>query len=113
MRQEKRHPLQTFSWNQDFDRVGLAKDALYLIPPDTYVGLVNADQDIAAVEQFLARFAIQPRCSPDIGRPPPCRSGAAMGGKHKAALLPKGARRPAARQRRLRLAGRLALSAAR
>ena len=48
--------FHVFQWSVDCGTIGLAKDALYLIRPDTYVGLANADQNISAVERFLEKI---------------------------------------------------------
>jgi len=52
--------LQEFDWSADAGRAGLARDAAYLIRPDTYVALASATQDVAELQRFIDRFAIVP-----------------------------------------------------
>ena len=35
-------PLNIFDWRSDYERAGLARNALYLLRPDTYVALADA-----------------------------------------------------------------------
>ena len=37
--------LHTFAWQEDYEKVGLMQDAMYLLRPDTYVALAAANQD--------------------------------------------------------------------
>lgn len=46
-------PLHVFPWNADAQRVGLAREALYLVRPDGYVGLADAAAHPAALEHYL------------------------------------------------------------
>ena len=46
-------PLHVFPWSADAERVGLARDALYVIRPDGYVGLADASAHPAALEHYL------------------------------------------------------------
>jgi 2-polyprenyl-6-methoxyphenol hydroxylase-like FAD-dependent oxidoreductase len=46
-------PLHIFPWSEDAQRVGLARDALYVIRPDGYVGLADATAHPAALEHYL------------------------------------------------------------
>ena len=39
---------------------GLRENALYLIRPDTYVGLAEPGQSTEAVEQYFAKVGIEP-----------------------------------------------------
>ena len=47
--------LHAFEWEHAHAVAGFAKDALYLIRPDGYVGLAAPAQDPAQVEQYLTR----------------------------------------------------------
>ncbi|HVV48108.1 MAG TPA: FAD-dependent monooxygenase [Polyangia bacterium] len=46
-------PLQVFAWSRSAARVGLARDALYLVRPDGYVGFADAPARPAALERYL------------------------------------------------------------
>ncbi len=56
-------PLHLFAWGDDARGKGLARDATYLVRPDGYVGLANADPDPAALADYLARWGIAPRAA--------------------------------------------------
>ena len=45
-------PLHTFGWQSEYEAAGLARGALYLLRPDTYVALADA----AGVPAALARY---------------------------------------------------------
>jgi hypothetical protein len=49
-------PLHTFAWQPEYEKAGLARDAFYLLRPDTYVALASPGQspEIAA-RYFSAR----------------------------------------------------------
>jgi hypothetical protein len=50
---EQHHvPLHVFPWRAEYETAGLARDALYLLRPDTYVALVEA----SGAAQALARY---------------------------------------------------------
>ena len=53
-------PLHVFAWRNAFDDAGLEQDAIYLMRPDSYVGLASSDQDTKALDRYLAKFAIRP-----------------------------------------------------
>jgi 2-polyprenyl-6-methoxyphenol hydroxylase-like FAD-dependent oxidoreductase len=46
-------PLQVFAWKSEHEAAGLARNALYLLRPDTYVALAEASDSPAALEQYL------------------------------------------------------------
>ena len=54
----------SFPWNEQHEAAGLARDALYLLRPDTYVALADASGLPDAVERYCAerglRLAAQP-----------------------------------------------------
>ncbi len=47
-------PLHVFAWTAAHGEAGLAKDAAYLIRPDTYVALAEASGSPEALERYLA-----------------------------------------------------------
>jgi hypothetical protein len=49
--------VQVFPWTAAHDRGGLERDALYLLRPDTYVGLATKDATVAALERYFAALA--------------------------------------------------------
>lgn len=51
-------PLHRFSWTADADRAGLRRGALYLVRPDGYVGLANAQCDVGALRQYVADWGL-------------------------------------------------------
>ncbi|MGH2585654.1 MAG: FAD-dependent monooxygenase [Dehalococcoidia bacterium] len=50
--------LHEFTWSDQAQVAGLRRDALYLVRPDGYVALAEADQDTEQLQRFLAKFAI-------------------------------------------------------
>jgi hypothetical protein len=52
-------PLHTFDWRPDNEKAGLARGALYLLRPDTYVALAEASGDAAALEHYGAERKIR------------------------------------------------------
>jgi len=53
-------PLHVYAWDPGFERVGLKADAAYLIRPDTYIGLVQGQQDSKAIQRYFERLRIRP-----------------------------------------------------
>ncbi|MGZ5924547.1 MAG: FAD-dependent monooxygenase [Rhizomicrobium sp.] len=51
-------PLHVYRWYDAMGEVGLKRDALYLIRPDTYVALTQREQDPAAIDGFLERVRL-------------------------------------------------------
>lgn len=51
---ERHMPLHAFSWCDAFDNAGLARDAVYLMRPDGYIGLATEDGDHRAIGVYLA-----------------------------------------------------------
>ncbi|MDQ3169782.1 MAG: FAD-dependent monooxygenase [Acidobacteriota bacterium] len=49
-----RLPLHVFAWRDAMTRVGLAKDALYLVRPDGYVALADADSTAERLRDYAA-----------------------------------------------------------
>jgi hypothetical protein len=52
-------PLHVFPWQDDYDRAGLARDALYLLRPDTYVALAEANGSVTALDRYVSDRSIQ------------------------------------------------------
>jgi 2-polyprenyl-6-methoxyphenol hydroxylase-like FAD-dependent oxidoreductase len=53
-------PLHTFAWRDEHRAAGLARDALYLMRPDSYVALAEARGSPAALDRYFADHRIQP-----------------------------------------------------
>jgi 2-polyprenyl-6-methoxyphenol hydroxylase-like FAD-dependent oxidoreductase len=47
-------PLQIFEWREQHEAAGLARDALYLLRPDTYVALADASGAPDAIRRYCA-----------------------------------------------------------
>ncbi len=55
----RRMPLRVFDWTADFEAAGLARDAFYLLRPDTYVALAGASAGAAAaLDAYFAERGI-------------------------------------------------------
>jgi 2-polyprenyl-6-methoxyphenol hydroxylase-like FAD-dependent oxidoreductase len=46
-------PVHVFAWNAHCEAAGLARDAVYLLRPDTYVALAAPQGAVAALEQYF------------------------------------------------------------
>jgi 2-polyprenyl-6-methoxyphenol hydroxylase-like FAD-dependent oxidoreductase len=57
-------PLQKFDWRTEYEAAGLARDALYLLRPDTYVALADGSGDVGALERYFEDHGIRPARSP-------------------------------------------------
>ncbi len=53
-------PLHVFAWREDHQGAGLARDAMYLIRPDSYVALAAERGPAAALGRYFADHQIQP-----------------------------------------------------
>jgi 2-polyprenyl-6-methoxyphenol hydroxylase-like FAD-dependent oxidoreductase len=53
-------PLHLFSWRADYEAAGLARDAVYLIRPDTYVALAAEAASPRGLDVYFAEHSIQP-----------------------------------------------------
>ena len=47
-------PLHVFAWKTQMRRAGVQKDALYLVRPDGYIGLADANARAEALRRYLA-----------------------------------------------------------
>jgi 2-polyprenyl-6-methoxyphenol hydroxylase-like FAD-dependent oxidoreductase len=52
-------PLHQFDWRPDFEKAGLARNALYLLRPDTYVALAEPSGAAQALEDYRAKRKIE------------------------------------------------------
>jgi 2-polyprenyl-6-methoxyphenol hydroxylase-like FAD-dependent oxidoreductase len=50
---ERTLPLHVFPWRPDIDRVGLKRDAVYLVRPDGYVALADPEGSATAITSYL------------------------------------------------------------
>jgi 2-polyprenyl-6-methoxyphenol hydroxylase-like FAD-dependent oxidoreductase len=53
-------PLHVFAWDAAHEKAGLARNAAYLIRPDTYVALADPSADPRVLERYFAARGIQP-----------------------------------------------------
>jgi 2-polyprenyl-6-methoxyphenol hydroxylase-like FAD-dependent oxidoreductase len=53
-------PLHAFAWHAEHGRVGLTRDALYLLRPDTYVALVEPNGEPDALDRYFGDQGIRP-----------------------------------------------------
>jgi hypothetical protein len=53
-------PLHVFAWRDAFAAAGLARDALYLLRPDTYVALADAAGATISLDRYFADLQIEP-----------------------------------------------------
>ena len=53
-------PLHRFEWSPEHEKAGLARDALYLVRPDTYVALAHPTGSALALDRFFAQRQLRP-----------------------------------------------------
>src|SRR3984885_7733465 len=53
-------PLQKFDWRTEYEAAGLARDAVYLLRPDTYVALADGSGDVGVLERYFEDHGIRP-----------------------------------------------------
>jgi 2-polyprenyl-6-methoxyphenol hydroxylase-like FAD-dependent oxidoreductase len=58
-------PLHVFAWRPEHGVAGLARDALYLLRPDSYVALVDPSGSAAALEQYRVARSIAFAAAPE------------------------------------------------
>jgi hypothetical protein len=46
-------PLHVFAWRSEYEAAGITRDALYLLRPDTYIGLVDRSCSVGTLWQYL------------------------------------------------------------
>jgi hypothetical protein len=54
-------PLHRFGWRSEYERAGLARDGLYLLRPDTYVGLADTSGAPDALARYFGDRGMAPR----------------------------------------------------
>jgi hypothetical protein len=52
--QARNIPLHLFAWREEVAKAGFARDALYLLRPDTYVALADRSGSADAVQRYFA-----------------------------------------------------------
>jgi 2-polyprenyl-6-methoxyphenol hydroxylase-like FAD-dependent oxidoreductase len=52
-------PLHVFSWRPEHEAAGLARDAIYLLRPDTYVALADTSSTPDALDRYCANHGIR------------------------------------------------------
>jgi 2-polyprenyl-6-methoxyphenol hydroxylase-like FAD-dependent oxidoreductase len=52
-------PLHSFTWRPEYGRAGLARDALYLVRPDSYVALADSTGSPRAIERYFGDHGIK------------------------------------------------------
>ena len=52
-------PLHVFGWRSEYEKAGLARDALYLLRPDTYVALADASGAASALDSYFRDHGIK------------------------------------------------------
>jgi 2-polyprenyl-6-methoxyphenol hydroxylase-like FAD-dependent oxidoreductase len=55
-----RLPLHRFDWQPEHEEAGLARNAVYLLRPDTYVALADASGDPAILDRYFAERGLVP-----------------------------------------------------
>ena len=52
-------PLHVFGWQSEHEKAGLARDALYLLRPDSYVALADGSGAASALDRYFGDHGIQ------------------------------------------------------
>jgi 2-polyprenyl-6-methoxyphenol hydroxylase-like FAD-dependent oxidoreductase len=52
-------PLHAFGWRSEYEKAGLARDALYLLRPDSYVALAESSGTPGALDRYFADHDIR------------------------------------------------------
>ena len=52
--------LHKFEWRSEYEKAGFARDALYLLRPDSYVALADSSGAADALERYFSDHGIQP-----------------------------------------------------
>jgi hypothetical protein len=58
--QQQNVPLHVFGWRSEHEKAGLARDAFYLLRPDTYVALADPNGSASALERYFTERGIKP-----------------------------------------------------
>ena len=56
--EQRKLPLHVFPWTQTMDKAGLQRNALYLVRPDGYIGLVDGGSRASAINAYLDKRKI-------------------------------------------------------
>ena len=51
-------PLHVFAWDAKAQAAGLARDAVYVVRPDGYVGLADAELDVARLRRYVHEHGV-------------------------------------------------------
>jgi 2-polyprenyl-6-methoxyphenol hydroxylase-like FAD-dependent oxidoreductase len=51
--EERDVPLHVFAWRSQYEKAGITRDALYLLRPDTYIGLVDRSCSVETLWRYL------------------------------------------------------------
>jgi hypothetical protein len=78
-------PLRVFDWERAHEHAGLARDAAYLVRPDGYVALADADGRPEALRRIFGRSATG--ASPDVMTVIPARGNPSSASASKAEAL--------------------------
>jgi 2-polyprenyl-6-methoxyphenol hydroxylase-like FAD-dependent oxidoreductase len=57
--QEHDVPLHVFTWRSEYEEAGIIRDTLYLLRPDTYVGLVDRSCSVETLRRYLDARGMQ------------------------------------------------------
>ena len=57
--EKQRLPLHVFAWRDEFATAGLARDALYLLRPDSYVALADAAGSSTSLDRYFGEVQIE------------------------------------------------------
>jgi hypothetical protein len=52
-------PLHVFEWRSEYEKAGLARNALYLLRPDSYVALADGSGSPGALDRYFADHGIR------------------------------------------------------
>jgi hypothetical protein len=61
-------PLHVFKWEAKMQRLGFLRDAVYLVRPDGYIGLIDGSADPQKLRDYWATYAPPAVSRPDISR---------------------------------------------
>ena len=59
--EERKLPLHVFPWRPEMGRAGLRRNAVYLVRPDGYVALADAEGRAAAIISYLDARKLGPK----------------------------------------------------
>jgi hypothetical protein len=57
--QEHDVPLHVFTWRSEYEEAGIIRDTLYLLRPDTYIGLVDRSCSAETLRGYLDARGMQ------------------------------------------------------